>query len=286
MSIKNLISGIILMISNFSFVSTYAQHNAKTSPLTESIVVRRDFKKYFNECHTDGSIAVYDNHQHQWIVSDTLDVRKQTLPASTFKVINMLIALETQTIASETDIVKWPGKTDTIRYGYRPDIYHDMPVKEAFELSAGWVFVELAKKIGKKNYIKFLSKSRYGNLDLSQTDADFWNFGHFAISPLQQVEFLRNFYMNRLPFSKKHIDIVKKVMLTEQNAEYTIHSKTGWTRDGGMNTGWWIGYVENANGTYFFATRLLQDRKLNQANFGNCRKEITKSIFRDLEIIK
>lgn len=27
-----------------------------------------------------------------------------------------------------------------------------MSVKEAFELSTGWVFVELAKKIGKDNY--------------------------------------------------------------------------------------------------------------------------------------
>ena len=65
----------------------------------------------------------------------------RTLPASTFKIINTLIALETGVIADENEIVKWPGKTDTVKYGYRPDIYHDMSLKEAFKRSAGWVYV-------------------------------------------------------------------------------------------------------------------------------------------------
>nr|WP_265714840.1 MULTISPECIES: hypothetical protein [Sphingobacterium] len=49
----------------------------------------------------------------------------------------MLIALETGTIKDENEIMKWPGKTDTVKYGYRPDIYRDITVKEAFEVSAG-----------------------------------------------------------------------------------------------------------------------------------------------------
>ena len=79
-----------------------------------------------------------------------METKQETLPASTFKIINLLIALETKTISSEKEIVKWVGSTDTLKYGYRPEIYHDMTVSEAFEVSAGWVFVELAKKIGKK----------------------------------------------------------------------------------------------------------------------------------------
>jgi beta-lactamase class D len=30
----------------------------------------------------------------------------------------------------------------------------------------------------------------------------------------------------------------------EQNADYTVRSKTGWTMANQINTGWWIGYVE------------------------------------------
>lgn len=74
-------------------------------------------------------------------------------------------------------------------------------------------------------------------------------------------------------------------MVTEQSENYTIHAKTGWTRKG-INTGWWVGYLENEEGVYFFVTWLLQDRKLNSSVFGNCRKEITKSVFKDLNPIK
>lgn len=278
------IFGILFIALLFS-CSTKRKDNHFTSK-NDEVLVRQDFKKYFDECNVEGAIAIYDNKNHTWILSDTVATRKETLPASTFKIINLLIALETKTIASENDIVKWPGSTDTLKYDYRPNIYHDITVKEAFEVSAGWAFIELAKKIGKDNYKKYLTLCHYGNINLSQTDPDFWNFGAFGISPINQVEFIKKLYEEKLPFSKRNIDIVKKVMITEQNDDYTIHSKTGWTRENDINTGWWVGYIENKNGTYFFATRLLQDRKLNASNFGNCRKEITKSVFKDLNVIQ
>jgi beta-lactamase class D len=252
----------------------------------DSILVREDFKKYFDTCLVEGSIAIYDNNRQKWILSDTVDVYKETLPASTFKIINLLIALETKTITDENELIKWVGKTDTVKYGYRPEIYHDMTVKEAFEVSAGWVFIELSKKIGKEKYKKYLTLCNYGNLDLSQTDDDFWNFGHFAISPIDQVTFIKNLYEEKLPFSKRNIQIVKRVMITERNERFTIHAKTGWTRENNINTGWWVGYIESKIGVYFFATRLLQDRRHKRDDFGSCRKDITKKVFRDLNIIE
>lgn len=252
----------------------------------DKTTIKEDFKKYFDNCGTDGAIAIYDNQKHQWILSDKVSTNKETLPASTFKIINLLIALETKVIPDENEIVKWVGKTDTEKYGYRPEIYHDMTVKEAFEVSAGWVFIELAKKIGRENYKKYLKLANYGNLNLSQKDPDFWNFGDFAISPVNQVEFLKKLYNQELPFSKRNIAIVKKVMITEQNKDYVIRSKTGWTRENNINTGWWVGYLEKNKEVYFFATRLLQDRKFNRQDFGACRKDITKKVFKDLNIIE
>ncbi|RXM49154.1 class D beta-lactamase [Flavobacterium sp. YO12] len=286
MNLKQLFTGFLILGFLFSCSSNLKKGDHTIISNHDKIVIRSDFKKYFDNCNVEGSIAIYDNNKHRWFLSDTIGTKKETLPASTFKIINLLIALETKTISSENDIVKWPRTTDTIKYGYRPEIYHDITVKEAFEVSAGWAFVELAKKIGKDNYKKYLSLCHYGNLDLSQTDADFWNFGNFKISPLNQVVFLKNLYDEKLPFSKRNMQIVKKVMLTEQNSDYSIYSKTGWTRENEINTGWWVGYIVNNNGTYFFATRLLQDRKINSAAFGNCRKDITKSVFKDLSIVK
>ena len=262
-----------------------ADEKSNISVKTE-MTVRDDFQSYFDSCGVEGSIAIYDIESQKWIVSDTVGLVIETLPASTFKIINLLIALETTAIKDENEIVKWVGSTDTVKYGYRPEIYHDMSVKEAFELSAGWVFVELAKKMGKDTYKKYLTESKYGNNNLTQTEADFWNFGDFAISPKNQVEFLHALYDDKLPFSKRNIDIVKRVMITDQTEEYTIRAKTGWTRENNTNTGWWTGYIETKKGTYIFATRLLQDRKMNRSDFGSCRKEITKKVFKDLGIIE
>ena len=230
-------------------------------------------------------MAIFDDIHKKWIFSDSSDVYKEALPASTFKIINLLIALETGVVKDESEVIKWNGQIDTARYGYRPEIYRDMTVQEAFRESAVWVFLDMAKKIGKDNYKYYLKACNYGNQNLSEEGDDFWNFGFLGISPVNQVNFLRNMYAEKLPFSKRNIDIVKRVLINEQNDNYTLNAKTGWTREGGINTGWWVGYVETKAGVVYFATRLFQDRKFNSPGFGPCRKEITRSVLRDLNLI-
>ncbi len=78
---------------------------------------------------------------------------------------------------------------------------------------------------------------------------------------------------------------VKRVMQTGEQEGYSLHAKTGWTREDGRNTGWWIGYLKDADKVCFFATRLVQDRALQRQDFGPCRKEVTLKIFRDLKVI-
>ncbi|TLV00910.1 class D beta-lactamase [Dyadobacter luticola] len=242
----------------------------------------QDLVTPFKDCNLTGSITIYDYKNKKWIVSDNADSRRETQPASTFKIINLLIALETGTIADENAIVKWPGSTDTTLYGYRPEIYKDISVKEAFEVSAGWAFVELAKKIGRDKYAHYLKLAGYGNGNLSEKGADFWNFGPFGVSPRNQVEFLIKVFEGKTPFSKRNVDILKRVMINEQTADYTLRAKTGWTRVDGNDIGWWVGYVERKENTYFFATRVTKKRSIVNADFGNCRKTITINILRQL----
>jgi beta-lactamase class D len=280
--------GLIIFLTGIFFLSSSKnkQQTNYSFNLPEKVVLKSDFKKYFEACNAAGCIVIFDNIKNQLLISDSVLAETAKLPASTFKIINLLIALETGVIGNENEIIKWPGQIDTIKYGYRPDIYHDMSVKEAFEVSAGWVFVELAKKIGIDNYRRYLKECNYGNQNLSEPGDDFWNFGEFAISPVNQVTFIRNLYEGNLPFSERNMEIVKRVMITEQTKNYLIRAKTGWTRENGLNTGWWVGFVETKQGVWYFATLLLQDRKTNSTNFGSCRKEITKAIFKDLEVIK
>ncbi|WP_224996584.1 penicillin-binding transpeptidase domain-containing protein [Cesiribacter sp. SM1] len=254
----------------------------------DSLIVREDLSKHLKACneHLEGSITIYDQQRGKWIISDSAEIYREALPASTFKIINLLIALEEGLVRDENEVMIWTGETDTTLYGNRPEISRDLTVKEAFELSAVWVFLDLAKKIGKDRYAYYLKATGYGNGNLEQEGEDFWNFGSFGVSPLEQVQFLRNVYEGKSPFSKRSTDILKKVMLTEETADYKIRAKTGWTREGGMNLGWWVGYAETEQGVYFFATRLYQDRKFNSPSFGPCRKDVTRAMLRELEIIR
>lgn len=241
-----------------------------------------DLSTPFKDCNSTGVITIYDYKKQKWITNDEAASRTETQPASTFKVINLLIALESGIIKDENEVVKWPGSTDTTLYGYRPDIYRDITVKEAFEVSAGWAFIELAKKIGRERYAHYLKLAGYGNVNLTEKGNDFWNFGPFGISPHDQVAFLIKVYEGKTPFSKRNLEVLKKVMINEQTTDHTLRAKTGWTRVDGNDIGWWVGYVERKDNVYFFATRIIKKRSDVNPDFGNCRKTITKAVLKQL----
>jgi beta-lactamase class D len=244
-----------------------------------------DLSKPFRDCGLSGSFTLYNYKTKEWVLSDSADSYKPSLPASTFKILNTLIALEEGVVKSEDDVVRWPGFADTSKYGYRPEIYHDMSVREAFKVSAVWVYLDFAEKIGKEKYKKYLEASGYGNADVSFNDNDFWNFGSLGISPANQVKVLVGLYDETLPFRKESFATLKRIMVEEQTATWTLRAKTGWTRDGGNDTGWWVGYAERKDNVYFFATRLVKSRNEVNPNFGQCRKDVTKAILRQLGII-
>ena len=65
---------------------------------------------------------------------------------------------------------------------------------------------------------------------------------------------------------QKNIDKTKEVMIVEANDNYIIRVKTGWA----MKIGWYVGYIELKNKTWFFAMNMNM-QSLNQAKY---RKEI------------
>jgi len=245
-----------------------------------------DLELPFKECNLNGSITIYNYKAHEWTSNDINDSNCPTLPASTFKIMNSLIILEEGLVNNEKEILKWPGNPDTLKYGNRPEINHDMNLAEAFKMSAVWVYLDLSKQIGKEKYKQYLAACNYGNADLSVADDDFWNFGNLGISPVAQIEMLKGIYEETLPFSKRSFQILKEMMIEKKTENYILRAKTGWTRDSGKDIGWWVGYVERSDNVYFFATRLIKDRENVNSNFGKCRKEITKKILAQLHILE
>ena len=247
------------------------------------IVTKTEYNKLLDPGQLGGTILVLNEKAATAYTNNEDGIYDPYLPASTFKIVNLLIALETGVIKDADEVVKWPGHIDTVLYGNRKDIFHDMTVREAFKVSAGWVFLQLAERVGTERYHKYLSLCGYGNENIDEPiGADFWNFGALAITPLNQLQVVRDLYYDRLPFKKEYMDKVKDIMITEQNSLYTLHSKTGWTRVGGHNIGWWVGYVEQGDDVYFFATCIRQLIGIpGNKYFGRLRLDITKQVLKD-----
>lgn len=251
------------------------------------IFAQTDLSHFFETDGFDGSITILDYQNNKWLYSDTLDAQKATLPASTFKIINSCIALETNVIEDENEVIKWDRKIRKFQDEPMIAWNRDTHLKDAFQNSTVWFYVELAKRIGNRNYREFLSKSHYGNGNINNdTDGDFWNYGDFAITPINQIEFLKAIYERKLPFSKRTYEIVEEIMIDEKTENYTIRGKTGWTTKRGKDIGWWVGYVEVKDNVYFFASRLIKDINDDKPNFSKARKEIVRKALKEIEVLQ
>jgi beta-lactamase class D len=84
----------------------------------------------------------------------------------------------------------------------------------------------------------------------------FWLDGALRITALQQIEFLKKFYLNQLPVSERSSLIVKDMLINEANSKYILRAKSGLGSSRTPAIGWWVGWVETDNDTYFFALNL------------------------------
>lgn len=249
---------------------------------TSTIFGQANFQKHYDSLGLEGSTTIYDYRSKKWIFTDRKDAETATLPASTFKIPNSLFALEYKAVQDENEILDWDGEMKSHLGTVVNSWNKDTDLTNAFQNSTIWFYEEIAKRVGRKRYQKTLKKCGYGNGNYTEKGIDFWNYGDFAISPKDQIDFLVKLYENKVPFSKPTIDKVKKIMISEKTETHTYRDKTGWTRKNGKDIGWWVGYVETKDNVYFFATRLQKDENDNNTNFLKGRKEITKIVLNEI----
>ena len=73
---------------------------------TTAVKAQHGWNNLFESCSVKGSVSIYDFKNDKWFYSDSVDAIKQSLPASTFKIVNSLIALETDVIKDENEIIR------------------------------------------------------------------------------------------------------------------------------------------------------------------------------------
>ncbi|MCT7995664.1 class D beta-lactamase [Laspinema olomoucense] len=276
----SMISLIFTIFPNIKPASTLGQSGDK-APVSQEIAQNFNFGQHFQELGVEGSIIIGElNSDRLWQHNPK---RNQTpFPtASTFKILNSLIALETGVIPHELAVLTWDGIPRTI-----PTWNRDLNLKEAFKLSAVWFYQVLARRIGYERMQQWITQVGYGNQNIGKPeDIDqFWLQGNLQITPQEQVQFLRRLYNNDLPFSEQTLTLVKEIMIYEQTPDYTIRAKTGWFGFGNeslQNIGWFVGYVETPNNAYFFATNI----DVNKAEDGPARIELTRRCLRDIGVL-
>ena len=145
---------------------------------------------------------------------------------------------------------------------------------------------ELARKIGEKNMSKYLNEIEYGNMKVDSINIDsFWLKGESRINQFQQIDFLKRFYYSELPISKRTEMIMKRMMIIEQNGRFKLSGKTGWSIRNGNNNGWFVGYIETQNKTYFFASNVEPKKQFDMDMFPMIRKDVTLKVFEQMKLI-
>ncbi len=227
-----------------------------------------------------GAVLVYDLNENAYLAGHAERVDRRLIPASTFKIFNALVALETGVIVDQHAVIKWDGITRK-----RRALNRDLDLQAAFRLSAVPHFQELARRIGPQRMQQFIDAVGYGNGNLSGGIDAFCLTGDLRISPREQVDFLVRLYRGTLPFSPTTMAMVKDMMVSEQTPEHTIRSKTGWAvLPEAENVGWWIGWIERKSGVHVFATVL--EARAPDPTFGPARQAVTRQVLGQLGVLE
>ncbi|MCB0708567.1 MAG: class D beta-lactamase, partial [Chitinophagaceae bacterium] len=231
-------------------------------------------KKYFDANNVEGCFTMLNNQDGKITVYNMKYDTMRFSPASTFKIFNSLVGLQTGKIIDEHMIIKWDGVQRNIAAWNK-----DMDMAEAFKVSCVPYYQEVARRIGKDTMQQWIDSIGYGNKNIIGSVDSFWLNGTLKISPDEQLGLVKKLYFDQLPFRKSVQQQVRDVMLQENNTAYKLSYKTGWGfDDDGKAIGWLVGWIEENRHVYFFVTFIKAPSK--DTDIGKMRLEITKSILK------
>lgn len=241
-----------LLLASCGTTSTQpsASSHASSPPQQQDRYVYEDLSRYFSAYKT-GTFVLYDEQLHQYTIYNDQLSRARVSPYSTFKVVHALIGLETGVLKDENTVIKWNGTHYMI-----PQWNHDQTLASAVHYSVVWYFQHVATVVGPQREQYYLNKIPFGNADISGGLTKFWLGTSLQISPREQVEILKRMYHYNLPFSRRSIDIVKKVITLDTKNGAKLSGKTGSSAMGPDGISWFIGYVEAEGHVYYFATEI------------------------------
>ena len=225
-----------------------------------------------------GSFVLYDQATDKWNIYNMDHASTRVSPNSTYKIYDALLGLESGIITPEHSTFTWNGEPCPFE-----SWESDQDLTSAMHNSVNWYFQAIDSQAGFQSVKTFLQTINYGNQNTGTNLNLYWTDFSLKISPIEQVELLQNFYQNNFHFDRKNIQAVKNALLLSTTSSGSLYGKTGTGRVNGKDVnGWFVGYIESDNNTYYFATNIQAPSNAT----GSQATEITETILSDFGIWK
>lgn len=227
----------------------------------------------FRERQVDGAFVLVDLDAGTTFVVGSGNADQRVTPASTYKIPNALIALETGVAGGPAFPLRWDGVARTM-----PDWNRDHTLASAIRFSVVWYFQEIARRIGAARMQRWVDAFEYGNRDLSGGIDRFWLESSLRISPREQAAFAAKLANGTLPLRPATIAAVRDMIVLEREGGGVLSGKTGSAEQDGRTIGWLVGTFTRTR-RYAYATLLLAPAGQIE-RVRPLRLEITKALLR------
>ena len=240
------------------------------------ITERADWGKFFTAENVKGTIVVLDGKTQTYQAFDSARAERRMSPASTYKVFNSLLALESGALNDERETIPWDGKPRRMKAWNAA-----MDLRTAFRVSCLPCYQEVSHKIPREYAQAKLNAVGYGNHTIGRAADAYWIDDSLQISAREQVDFLQRLARGTLPFSARTQDIVRQISIVEANADYVLHGKTGWFVDKKPDIGWWVGWLERDGNVTVIAMNMDMQGDAD----GPKRARIVRSVLKEMKLI-
>lgn len=257
---------------------------ADVSLSLESVVNLAGFFPGINP--NDATFVVYHPLSGQVIRHNTVRAEQRFIPASTYKIPNSLIALETGVAKGAEHVISWDSAVKPTKGFWSNEWSKDHTLRSAIRFSVYWYYQALARDVGAERMQEYLNQFDYGNRSMDGGLDRFWLYGDLRISPNEQVRFLERMYNGKLGLSARSTRIVKEILLLEERADYRLSGKTG-TADvtPTRELAWLVGFVEREKEVWFYALNLEGEQVWEQWGSSSKRLALVRSLLQELEVL-
>lgn len=246
---------VVLLTALLACASSHEDRPASAAALTEREVDLSEF--FVGVDSADATFVVLKAAAGEIIRHNPARAQRRFVPASTFKIPNSLIALETNSASGPDHLIQWDSTGPRAGGFWASSWSQDHTLRSALRNSVIWYYQVLARDIGADRMQRYLDQFDYGNRNMGGGLDQFWLHGDLRISPDEQVQFLKRMYDGDIGLSDRSTRIVRDILVLDASQADRLSGKTGTANVTATRTlAWLVGYVERQADTWFFALNL------------------------------